>query len=419
MTWTIVALAGLAFVLWFVAVVFFTPPIDYRLTERLSPAGDDFLRVLQSTCLAQAHDGNLVTVLTDGARFYPAMQEAIAGARHSVHLEAYIFSRGQAAGLLTAALVDRARHGVEVRIVLDALGSLGMRGDSVRALRDAGCRVEFYQPPTWYRLHRLNNRTHRELLVVDGRVAFTGGAGVADWWLHATNGQPAWRDTMVRLEGPIVAALQGVFAENWLECSGEVLTGTAHWPALARSGPTRAVLIRSSPADRATLSRVVFQMLIEGAHESISISTPYFLPDRAFRRALRAAAVRGVRVRILIPGLRSDQRLVRVASLRRLPELLADGVRVYEYMPAMTHSKMLIVDGRWSVLGTTNLDNRSFEHNDEIDVAFDDEALAVRLSTDFELDLRASREITPASLDARPLSDRLLEPLSWLLERQQ
>ena len=240
---------------------------------------------------------------------------------------------------------------------------------------------------TWYRLHRLNNRTHRELLVVDGRVAFTGGAGVADWWLkpsapslrHGSRSvrpaarasqSTAWRDTMARVEGPIVAALQGVFAENWLECCGEILTAPRHWPTLRPAGPTEAMLVKSSPADRATSSRVVFQMLIEGAVASMDISTPYFLPDRAMRRALLRAAQRGVHVRVIVPGRVTDQRLVRLASRRMYRELLAGGVRIYEYRPAMTHVKSMMVDGVWAVIGTTNVDNRSFEHNDEVNLAF-------------------------------------------------
>jgi cardiolipin synthase len=279
--------------------------------------------------------------------------------------------------------------------------------------------ISFYQPIKWYRLHRINNRTHRELLVVDGAVAFTGGAGVADWWLLPEGGAAAWRDTMARLEGPIVAALQGVFAENWLECCGEILTAPRHWPGLPAAGSTEAMLVKSSPADRATSSRVVFQMLIEGAVREIDICTPYFLPDRALRRALVRAARRGVRVRVIVPGGSTDQRLVRLASRRMYRELLEAGIRIFEYRPAMTHVKTLMVDGAWAVLGTTNVDNRSFEHNDEVNVAFRETAVTGRLEQDFEADLAASDEVTLQVWQTRSLLEKLAGPVCWILERQQ
>jgi cardiolipin synthase len=294
-----------------------------------------------------------------------------------------------------------------------------MGGSHVRRLRAAGCRINFYQSMTWYRLHRMNNRTHRELLIIDGRVAFTGGAGVADWWYKPHRGTPAWRDTMVRVEGPIVAALQGVFAENWLECCGEMLTSPRHWPQLTSAGHTEALLVKSSPSDRATASRVVFQMLTEGAVRDLDISTPYLLPDRALRRALVKAAQRGVRVRILVPGALTDQRLVRLASRRMYRELLEGGVRLYEYRPGMTHVKALIVDGLWAVVGSTNIDNRSFEHNDEVNVAFRDPAVAGRLHQDFAADLAAADEITLEGWSARPMLEKLVGPVCWILERQQ
>ncbi len=275
------------------------------------------------------------------------------------------------------------------------------------------------QPPAWYRLHRLNNRTHRELMVVDGLVAFTGGAGIADWWLRPTRGKPEWRDTMARIEGPIVGALQGVFAENWLECCGEVLTSPRHWPPLAEAGPVDAMLVKSSPSDRATVSRVMFQSLIEGAVAGIDISTPYFLPDEALRLALVRAAQRGVRVRVVVPGPHTDQRLVRLASRRKFGTLLASGVRIFEYRPAMTHVKALIVDDAWALLGTTNVDNRSFEHNDEINVAFRGTDVSARLRRDFEADVAASDEITIDGWHSRPLMEKLVGPICWILERQQ
>jgi cardiolipin synthase A/B len=416
-------LLGIAFVVWLTMVILFTPRIDYHVTIPLRPDSDDFLHVIQSTCQAAVHHGNRVSVFTNGAAFYPAMRDAIRAAQVSVNLEAYIFSSGDVATMLIDALIARARDGVEVRLVLDAIGSSGLSGDDRDRLREAGCRVSFYQPMTWYRLHRMNNRTHRELMVVDGRVAFTGGAGVADWWLKPTRSwrrtKPSWRDTMACIEGPIVAALQGVFAENWLECCGEILTGPRHWPALERAGHVEAMLVKSSPSDRATVSRVVFQMLIEGATREVDISTPYFLPDRAMRRAIVRTARRGVRVRVVLPGVMTDQRWVRLASRRMYRELLESGVQIYEYRPGMTHVKALMVDGIWAVIGTTNVDNRSFEHNDEVNVALMDPDATARLRQDFECDIEASDAIDLDDWESRPLFEKLVGPVCWILERQQ
>jgi cardiolipin synthase len=420
MFWTIL---GIAFVTWLLLVILFTPRIDYHVTMPLRPDSDDFLHVIQSTCQAAVHHGNRVFIFTNGAAFYPAMRDAILQAQVSVNLEAYIFSSGDVATMLIDAMIQRAREGVEVRVVVDAIGSSGLSGADRERLREAGCRVNSYQPMTWYRLHRINNRTHRELLVVDGTVAFTGGAGVADWWMKPTRGwfgiEPAWRDTMVRIEGRIVAALQGVFAENWLECCGEILTGPRHWPRLQPAGPVDAMLVKSSPSDRATVSRVVFQMLIEGAAREVDISTPYFLPDRAMRRALVRTARRGVRVRIIVPGPVTDQRWVRLASRRMYRELLENGVQLHEYRPSMTHVKALMVDGMWAVIGTTNVDNRSFEHNDEVNVAMKDQEVTARLRQDFESDLQASDAIGLEDWQARPLLEKLIGPVCWILERQQ
>jgi cardiolipin synthase len=414
--WTIIAVG---FIVWFVAVLFFTPRIDYRVSQPLRPDSDEFLYVIESTCQATIHSHNKVAILANGAQFYPAMRDAIRAAESSVNMEAYIFQRGAAADMVIDAMVERARAGVEVRLTLDAVGSALMFGAPLRRLREAGCKVRFYQTLTWYRFHRMNNRTHRELLVVDGRVAFTGGAGVADQWLKPRGRHPAWRDTMTRIEGPVVAALQGVFAENWLECCGEILTSPRHWPALTKAGTAEAMLVKSSPSDRSTASRVVFQMLIEGAVTGIDIQTPYFLPDRSLRRALIRSARRGVKVRVIVPGRYSDQRLVRLASRRMYRDLLKGGVRIFEYRPAMTHVKALMVDEAWAIVGTTNVDNRSFEHNDEINVAFRETLVTGRLRRDFESDLAASNEITFEQWCKRPALEKLIEPVCWILERQQ
>jgi cardiolipin synthase len=418
MTW--LTIAGGVFLVWLVLVFLFTPAINYHLSRRTSVHDKEFLYTIQSTCQAALHHGNRVTVFTDGPAFYPAMLEAIKGATRSINMECYIFEHGRIGRAFIDALSERARNGVNVTLVVDAIGSFSLWGRPVARLRAAGVRIQSYQALRWYSVHRINNRTHRELLVVDGHTAFAGGAGIADWWMNPTGRrQRPWRDTMARIEGPVVAALQGVVAENWLECCGEILTGPDYFPSLERCGDTTAFVVKSSPSDRATASRVSFQLLIEGADHSVRISTPYFLPDRALRRALMSMCGRGVRLTVIVPGRHTDQKWVRLASRRMWGRLLKAGVRIFEYQPAMTHAKMLIVDELWTVLGTTNIDNRSFEHNDEVNLAMLDRAVAARLLQDYDRDLAASREITLDEWQRRPIWEKIVGPFVWILERQQ
>jgi len=411
--------AGVAFIVWLILVVLFTPGINYHLSRRTSVRDDGFLYTIQSTCQAAVYHRNRVQIFTNGACFYPAMIEAIRAATRSINMEAYIFQPGTIADQFVEALSDRARQGVNVTIVVDAIGSFSLWGRPLRRLREAGCRIESYQRLRWYSLARLNNRTHRELLIVDGRIAFAGGAGIADWWAIPQRGKKPWRDTMARIEGPVVGALQGVAAENWLECCGEILTGPEFFPDLEPAGDTTAFVVKSSPADRATASRVAFQLLMEGADHHIRINTPYFLPDRSLRRALTSIARRGVVVTIIVPGPDTDQRWVRLASRRMWGPLLAAGVRIFEYRPSMMHAKVIIIDGEWALLGTTNMDNRSFEHNDEINVAMRDRAVAGRLLADYERDLIDSTEMTLERWQRRPLWEKIVGPFVWILERQQ
>ena len=413
------SIAGALFLVWLVLVFLFTPAINYHLSRRTSVHQDDFLYTIQSTCQAALHQGNRVTVLTNGAQFYPAMIEAIRCASTSINMECYIFQPGQIADAFIEALSERARAGVNVTMVVDAIGSFNLWGRPVKRLREAGCRIESYQRVRWYSLARLNNRTHRELLIVDGRVAFTGGAGIADWWAVPQGRKKPWRDTMVRIEGPIVAALQGVAAENWLECCGEILTGPEYFPDLDVIGHTTAFVVKSSPSDRATASRVTFQLLMEGADHDLRIATPYFLPDGALRRALMQIARRGVKVSVIVPGRATDQKWVRLASRRMWGALLEAGVHIYEYRKTMTHAKVLLVDGIWSMIGTTNIDNRSFEHNDEVNVAMLDRGVAARLLDDYERDIADSDEVTLARWRRRPLWEKVAGPFIWILERQQ
>jgi len=412
-------IVGGAFITWLIVAMLFTPHIPYHIEAAIDARSDHFVHVLESTCQTHLQDGNRVDILTNGECFYPAMLDAIRGARETIHMECYIFKKGEIGDAFVDALCNRARAGVRVTIVMDAIGSFGAFRALRKPLRAAGARVAAYQRFTWYRLGRLNNRTHRELLVVDGAVAFVGGAGIADWWAKPAKRGPRWRDMMARIEGPVVSDIAGVVAENWMECCGEILTSADWYKPDRGAGEVAAFAVKSSPADRATASRALYQTIIEGSNATVLIATPYFLPDKAFRAAIRRTVGRGVRMIVVVPGPHTDQRWVRLASRRMYGRMLEAGVRIFEYEPGMTHVKMLLVDGLWAVIGTTNLDNRSFEHNDEVNLAIRNRGVTARLIRDFEHDIAASREIHLSEWRRRPLWEKLIGTVAWILERQQ
>jgi cardiolipin synthase len=407
----LLALIGCIFVVWFLVVTLFAPHIRYKLHARLDCASKDFIYSLNNVTLSSVHHESHFEVLTNAAQFYPSMLAAIRDARHSINMECYIFRPDATGRTFMTAMMERARAGIMVKLVVDAIGSFGFGLLAIRELREAGCK--------WYRLSRLNNRTHRELLIIDGTVAFIGGAGIGDQWATGVRGKMPWRDTMARVTGPVVSSIQGVFAENWVECCGEILCGPEYFPPLRKAGDTSTIVIKSSPADRATACRVVFQTLIESAGKRVRINTPYFLPDRSLRQAFITSARRGVAIDIIVPGSNTDQRWVRLVSRRKYNELLREGVRIYEYRIGMTHAKVLNVDDLWVVLGTTNFDNRSFEHNDEVNVAIRDAEVSARLTTDFLRDLTCCEEVTLETWKRRPLVEKIVEPFAWILERQQ
>jgi cardiolipin synthase len=410
---------GGVFIVWLIVAVLFMPHIPYHIEAAIDARSDHCVHVLESTCQTRLESGNRVDILSNGDRFYPAMLDAIRQARETITMECYIFKNGVIGDQFIAALSERARAGVRVTIVMDAIGSFGAFRTSAKLLREAGCRVAAYQRFTWYRLGRLNNRTHRELLVVDGTVAFAGGAGVADWWARPMHHKPMWRDMMARVEGPIVSDIQGVVSENWLECCGEIMTGPETYKPHKPLGDVAGFSVKSSPSDRSTASRALFQTLVEAATGSVLISTPYFLPDKAFRAAIQRTARRGVAFVVIVPGTHTDQRWVRLASRRMYGQLLEAGVRMFEYEAGMTHLKALLVDELWAVIGTTNFDNRSFEHNDEVNVVFRDRGVTARVAADLEADLRQSTEITIDTWRRRPLWEKLIGTVAWILERQQ
>jgi cardiolipin synthase len=402
-------LAVAAALLWLGIMALATPTVDYRFDRHFEVRSSEFAHALSSALATTVVEGNSIAALHDGSRFYPDMLAAIRDARRSIALECYIFHPGAVGDAFTAALTERARAGVHVRIILDAFGSRRLRRHHVGRLIAAGCQVAWHPPARWRRAHRLANSTHREILVVDGRVAFTGGAGISEWWATAYKGRPPWRDTMVRVEGPIVASCQAAFAENWLECRGGILAGDEWFPRLEPRGPMTAMVVRNSPSS--ARSRALFQALVECASHEIRIATPYFLPDPSFLAALLERARSGVAVVILLPGRRMDHPWVRLCSRRLFRPLLEAGVRVFEYQPSMLHQKLMVVDHVWSVVGTTNLDMMSFEYLDEVNLAVRDERFARELQAQHEADLAHSVELTRPVWHRTPWE----KPLAWVV----
>ncbi|MBP1636281.1 MAG: phospholipase D/Transphosphatidylase [Acidobacteria bacterium] len=400
----------------------FGPALRYRIrhTDLQDMDAAEFLRTLTAVTDAQLSRRTRLDVFTNGEQFYEAELAAIAGAQRSVNLEAYIFTPGEVAGRFVAALAERAAHGVEVRVVLDGVGSMGTTAGDFEPVIAAGGKLSFYHPLRITTLPRYNNRTHRELLIVDGSTAFVGGAGFSDHWLVSKPGRRRWRDTMVRVRGSAVTSLQGTFVENWLEASGEMIAGDTHFPACHPEGESPAIVVNSTPsAGGSTRARVLFQMLLASARETIHITTPYFLPDWSLAEELKKAVERGVEVHVVVPGAHSDQLLTRNTSRLGYGRLLPHGVRIFEYRPSMLHAKVLLVDGRWAVVGTANFDNRSFGLNDEVNLAVCDPRFAARLEEDFVADRAQSTEVHYEAWKRRGLLERGIEVVGWLLERQQ
>ncbi len=419
----VIEVIAIAFLLLMLVLALFEPGLAYKIskTPSLPLQSPDFLRMLEALADAHLYHHTKIEVLTNGEVYYEAELEAIRTARHSINLEAYIFQRGEVTRRFLAALAERARAGVQVRLVLDSIGSFMTRERYFAELLTVGGQVAWYHPIKWYTLPRINNRTHRELIILDGRVGFIGGAGFADHWLTGRGGKPRWRDTMFRVEGDAVTGLQSVFAENWLEASGEILVGEEFFPVAERAGTVAAMIVNSSPTvGMSTRARMLYQTLLASARRSIHITTPYFLPDRSARMEMvRAIKERGVEVKIITPGRHIDHLLTRRSSRRLYGELLAAGAQIYEYKPAMIHTKALIVDGVWAVVGSTNFDNRSFGLNDEVNLAAYDEAFAARLGEDFAADLAKSQAVSFIEWKQRSLVERTQELFGWLLERQQ
>jgi cardiolipin synthase A/B len=357
--------------------------------------------------------GNRIDLLENGDRIFPAMLTAIETARATVNLESYIFWSGEIAGRFRDTLAAAARRGVEVRILLDGVGSGSKLSESdVRALRQAGCLVEFYHLVRPWNLDTFNNRTHRRLLVVDGRIGFTGGAGIADVWLGNADSPAHWRDTQVRVEGPVVAELQAAFQETWGEARGEALAGDRFYPRLEPAGTAQAQVLSSSGRASSSAIKLLYAVSVAAASERILLANSYFVPDHDAVRLFAEAARRGVDIRILVPGKVNDVPATKAAGKSGFGELLRAGIRIYEYQPTMLHTKTMVVDGLFVTVGSTNFDNRSFRLNEELNLSVYDADFARRAEQSFWRDLKHSRPYTYREWSERSIKERMLE---WAL----
>ncbi|MEC5387896.1 cardiolipin synthase [Uliginosibacterium sp. H3] len=354
-------------------------------------------------------EGNHAEQLENGKEIFPAMLKAIHGARKTISFETYIYWSGEIGQAFAQALAERARAGVKTHVLLDWVGSAKMDESLLSAMRDAGVEVERYHKPSWYTLTRMNNRTHRKLLVVDGQVAFTGGVGIADEWTGDAQDPEHWRDSHFRIEGPVASQFQAVFEDNWAKATGRVLHGSDYFPQVAPRGNVKAQMFSSSPSGGADSMQLMYLLSIAAAEKSIRLANAYFVPDELSIRALIAARARGVKIQIITPGPHTDTEIVRRASRARWGELLAAGVEIREYAPTMYHCKVMIVDELLVSVGSTNFDNRSFRLNDEANLNIYDHAFAAKASALFDKDLARSTAITFEEWQARPLQEKAIE----------
>ncbi len=363
-------------------------------------------------------DGNRHQTLVNGDQIFPSMLEAIGSAKKTITFESYIYWSGAIGKKFADALGERAKAGVKVNVLLDWAGSQKMEDRLLQELKDSGVQLQRFHEPRWYHLARLNNRTHRKLLVIDGKVGFTGGVGIAPLWEGNAQDSEHWRDTHFRAEGPVVAQMQSVFVDNWTKASGEVLHGPEYFPPLATAGGQRAHMFSSSPSGGAESMQLMYLMAITAAEQTIDLSSAYFVPNQLTRNAMVKALKRGVKIRVIVPGPHTDADTVSNASKSNWDELLDAGAKIYEYQPTMYHVKAMILDGRMTSVGSTNFDQRSFSLNDEANLNIYDEAFAREQTRIFEQDLSKSREFTAAQWHSRPAWDRLKERAAALLSSQ-
>ena len=420
LAWT-VALTALATVVLFVLAQNFSAPekqLERRIGHRYDVADPQFRREMGVLLGPAIVAGNRVTALNNGAEIFPAMLGAIAEAESTITFETYVYWSGEVGRRFAEALAGRARAGVEVKVLIDWVGGAKMDEALLELMEEAGVEVHRYRPLRWYSLGRMNNRTHRKLLVIDGRVGFTGGVGIADPWAGDARNPDEWRDLHFRLDGPAVAQIQAAFMDNWIKTTGEVLNGPTYFPPVAPAGDVDAHVFISSPAGGSNSMHLMYLMALAAAQHTVDLQAAYFVPDRLALDALVAARERGVRVRVLVPGDHIDSDLVRISSRQTWGELLRAGVEIHQFAPTMLHNKLLVVDGAMVSVGSTNFDIRSFELNDEASLNLYDSTFAAAMTDVFEADLRRSEPYTLAMWENRPWRERFAELVVQPLKSQ-
>ncbi|WP_372166684.1 phosphatidylserine/phosphatidylglycerophosphate/cardiolipin synthase family protein [Xanthomonas axonopodis] len=420
MTWIIVAAVAVTLLVGLLLLNFATPEKKLEhIPKHLYDVADPQFKSEMSVLLGPAIlPGNRIDVLNNGREIFPAMLEAIRSAQHTITFETYIYWSGEIGREFSDALSERARAGVDVRVTIDWGGSLKMDHALVDTMTEAGVEVHRYRPLAWYNLHRINNRTHRKLLVIDGRIGFTGGVGVADQWMGDAQDPDHWRDTHYRIEGPVVAQVQTAFNDNWIKTTGRVVNGAQYYPALEAAGDSDAQLFVASPAGGSESMHLMYLIAIAAARSSIDLAAAYFVPDALITRSLLEARTRGVRIRVLLPGKHIDAVSVRLASKASWEPLLQAGIEIHEYQPTMLHTKLLIIDGLLVSVGSTNFDIRSFRLNDEASLNVYDRTLAARMTEVFERDLQRAEQYSLERWRARPLRQRLGEKLVFPFRSQ-
>jgi cardiolipin synthase len=417
--WILLALAAGALIVLVIANLSSSAKKIEKKIEHLYRAGDEqFVRSMGSLLGPGIIPGNQVRALCNGDEIFPAMLDAIRGAKRTICFETFIYWSGSVGREFADALGERARAGVKVHVVLDWVGSGKMDASMIDEMKEAGVEVVKYHPLRWYNVGRLNNRTHRKLLIVDGVVGFTGGVGVADNWLGHAQDPEHWRDSHFRLEGPAVAQMQAAFMDNWMETCAQVLHGEEYFPRLRPVGSHAAQLFQSSADNASESVRLMYLLSIASAIRSVRIANAYFVPDSLAVASLVAARRRGVQVEIIVPSRHIDQKLVRRASRSLWGPLLEAGIEIYEYQPTMYHVKVMVVDEVWTSVGSTNFDNRSFRLNDEANLNILDAGFAESQAKVFEEDKTGSRRVTLEEWRRRPMRERVVERIAGLLRLQ-
>jgi len=362
--------------------------------------------------------GNTIQALQNGAEIFPAMLAAIAAATRTITFETYIYWSGKVGSQFADALIERARAGVQVHVMLDWVGSKRIDEKLIDRMKAVGIQVVRYHALRWYSVARINNRTHRKVLIIDGQLGFTGGVGIADQWSGHAQDPDHWRDVHFRVEGPVVGQMQAAFLDNWIKTTGNVLHGEGYFPDLRAAGALDMQLFISSPSGGSASMRLMYLAAITAAERSIDIAAAYFIPDRLMTEELVKVRKRGVRIRVLVPDKHTDSQVVRIVSRREWGPLLESGVEIYEFEPTMLHTKMLIFDGFMVSVGSTNFDTRSFELNDEASLNVYDSAFAADMTRLFESDLARATRYRLENWRSRPLTQKLAEEILLPLRAQ-